>query len=33
MGGTGIDLQAVKARWIEDIEKCIDNRREWFIIP
>ena len=33
MGGTGIDLQAVKARWIEDIEKCIDNRREWYIIP
>jgi len=33
MGGTGIDLQAVKARWIEDIEKCIDNRREVYIIP
>ena len=33
MGGTGIDLQAVKTRWIEDIEKCIDNRREVFIIP
>ena len=33
MGGTGIDLQAVKTRWIEDIEKCIDNRREIFIIP
>ena len=33
MGGTGIDLQAVKTRWKEDIEKCIDNRREVFIIP
>ena len=33
MGGTGIDLQAVKSRWIEDIEKCIDNRREVYIIP
>ena len=33
MGGTGIDLQAVKARWETDIEKCIDNRREVFIIP
>ena len=33
MGGTGIDLQAVKTRWSDDIEKCIDNRREWFIIP
>ena len=33
MGGTGIDLQAVKTRWIEDIEKCIDNRREVFVIP
>jgi len=33
MGGTGIDLQAVKGRWIQDIEKCIDNRREVFIIP
>ncbi len=32
MGGTGIDLQAVKARWVEDIEKCIDNRREVYII-
>ena len=33
MGGTGIDLQAVKSRWIEDIEKCIENRREVYIIP
>jgi len=33
MGGTGIDLQAVKARWETDIEKCVDNRREVFIIP
>ena len=33
MGGTGIDLQAVKARWETDIEKCIDNRREVYIIP
>ena len=33
MGGTGIDLQAVKAAWQESIEKCIDNRREVFIIP
>ena len=33
MGGTGIDLQAVKARWIEDIERCIENRREVYIIP
>jgi len=33
MGGTGIDLQAVKGRWIQDIEKCIDNRREVYIIP
>jgi len=33
MGGTGIDLQAVKSRWMEDIEKCIDNRREVYIIP
>jgi hypothetical protein len=33
MGGTGIDLQAVKTRWSDDIEKCIDNRREVYIIP
>jgi len=33
MGGTGIDLQAVKTKWELDIEKCIDNRREVFIIP
>ena len=33
MGGSGIDLQAVKARWMDDIEKCIDNRREVYIIP
>ena len=33
MGGTGVDLQAVKARWAEDVEKCIDNRREVFVIP
>ena len=33
MGGTGIDLQAVKIRWSDDIEKCIDNRREVYIIP
>ena len=33
MGGTGIDLQAVKQAWRDDIEKCIDNRREWYIIP
>tara|TARA_R100001530_G_C4263739_1_gene141235 strand:+ start:100 stop:738 length:639 start_codon:yes stop_codon:yes gene_type:complete len=33
MGGTGIDLQAVKARWMDDIEKCIENRREVFVIP
>ena len=33
MGGSGIDLQAVKARWEQDIEKCIDNRREVYIIP
>ena len=33
MGGTGIDLQAVKTRWSDDIEKCIENRREVYIIP
>jgi len=33
MGGTGIDLQAVKARWMDDIEKCIENRREIFVVP
>ena len=35
MGGTGIDLQAVKTSWQEsiEIEKCIDNRREVFVIP
>ena len=33
MGGTGIDLQAVKTAWQESIEKCIDNRREVFFIP
>ncbi len=33
MGGTGVDLQAVKARWAEDVEKCVDNRREVYVIP
>ena len=33
MGGSGIDLQSVKAKWETDIEKCIDNRREVYIIP
>ena len=33
MGGTGLDLQAVKTSWEISIEKCIDNRREVFIIP
>jgi len=31
--GGMIDIQAVKRDWKDDIEKCIDNRKEVFVIP
>ena len=33
MGGEGINIGQVKREWREDIEKCINNRREIFVIP
>ena len=33
MGGEGINIGQVKREWREDIEKCISNRREIFVIP
>jgi hypothetical protein len=33
MGGEGINIGQVKREWREDIEKCIHNRREIFVIP
>lgn len=32
VGGTGLDLQQMKKDLRQDIEKCIDNRRELFVI-
>jgi len=31
--GGMVDLNAVKRDWKEDIETCIENRREVFVIP
>ena len=33
IGGDGISLSEIKREWREDIERCIENRREIFIIP
>jgi hypothetical protein len=33
MGGEGINIGQVKNEWRDDIEKCIANRREIFVIP
>ena len=28
-----IDLESIKKDWRGDIEKCIENRREVFVVP
>ena len=33
MGSAGVDYASSKRQWTEDIEKCIENRREVFPIP
>ena len=33
IGGSGVDLESIKKDWRSDIEKCIENRREVFVIP
>lgn len=33
IGGSGIDLESIKKDWRSDIEKCIENRREVFVVP
>jgi hypothetical protein len=33
MGSAGVDYASSKRQWVEDIEKCIENRREVFPIP
>ena len=33
MGSAGVDYASSKRQWQEDIEKCIENRREVFPIP
>lgn len=33
MGGNGVDIQASKADWRADVETCIENRQEVFVIP
>ena len=33
IGGSGVDLESIKKDWRGDIEKCIENRREVFIVP
>ena len=33
MGSAGVDYAASKNQWIQDIETCIENRREVFPIP
>jgi len=33
MGSSGVDYSSSKRQWTEDIEKCIENRREVFPIP
>ena len=33
IGGSGIDLESIKKDWRGDIEKCIENRREVFVVP
>ena len=31
--GGAANISESKRKWAEDIEKCIDNRREIFVIP
>ncbi len=33
MGSAGVDYASSKQQWQNDIEKCIENRREVFPIP